>query len=281
METITISSKLNFPEHIIVDGIVFHCVKNQQGEQTFAALEKGRKIDQSPTYVQALLKGVSYRDLPLEIRINNKPFSRKVGTYYVPKYATIDELARFFDSVAPIYHKIVLTEATKAIISLLLRAVIPKDEDAATILDFGVGVGLSTEVVREEYSAKSIHLCGVDISSKMVAISKQKGIEAHKIDGFNTPFPNDYFDGVFASFVAHYLQSFEPFSEMCRVLKSRGVLAFNLRRPPENWQQHYKSKLEEVGFCNFSWCSGSIKLQSDGTVYPKGYPYTIVQVEKP
>lgn len=281
MQQIAVFCAPSFPEYVVVNNTLFHCTKNQQGRQVLVALEKRKKMGGTPIYVQPLLIDASYRELPTEIWINNKLFSRKIGTCYIPKYATISELARFFDSIAPIYHKITLAEVNETIISLLLRTVIPKNENAVALLDFGVGMGLSAEVVRKEFPAKSIYLHGVDISGKMVATSKQKGIKAHRTDGFSIPFPHDYFDGIFASFVVHYFQSFEPFSEMYRVLKPQGVLAFNLRRPSEDWQQRYENELEGIGFCNLSWYSGSMKLQSDGAIYSEGYPYTIVQVQKP
>jgi len=87
----------------------------------------------------------------------------------------------------------------------------PSPEDAAVaavaalqpkrLLDVGCGLGELGERFQNELGA---HVCAVDISPRMVELSKARGLDARLADAEQLPYPDHDFDCVFAGWVLHH-----------------------------------------------------------------------------
>jgi ubiquinone/menaquinone biosynthesis C-methylase UbiE len=108
----------------------------------------------------------------------------------------------------------------------------PTPEDAAVeavaataakeILDIGCGLGELGERFARELVA---HVCAVDISERMVELSRARGLDAQVGDAERLPFEDDRFDCVFAGWVLYHVPRLEQaISECSRVLRSDGTL---------------------------------------------------------
>ncbi|MEK7627570.1 MAG: methyltransferase domain-containing protein [Patescibacteria group bacterium] len=98
------------------------------------------------------------------------------------------------------------------------------------ILDLGCGNGRLVELLKD----RDIEYTGVDNSERLIELARYK-YSADKIkfivtDGFNLPFPDNYFDKIFSVAVLHHIPSRELrlkfLSEMRRVLKKDGIAVF-------------------------------------------------------
>lgn len=92
------------------------------------------------------------------------------------------------------------------------------------ILDIGIGTGLLAERM-----PKTIALCGIDISPKMMEKIREKGLPVElKVGGFlDIPYPDEHFDGIVSTFAFHHLipeEKEKAFVEMHRVLKPGGFM---------------------------------------------------------
>lgn len=103
---------------------------------------------------------------------------------------------------------------------------------------------------------------GVDISSTMVDHCRERGFHNVQVGSGNAlEYPNEMFDSVFAgTWVMKYLDRDKALSEMHRVLKPGGIIAFDL---PFVWGH---------GFCtllrNKLYLPKNAYLKLDGRFYP-------------
>lgn len=93
------------------------------------------------------------------------------------------------------------------------------------LLDIGCGSGGITTVLKETMKPGDAY--GVDISPEAVALAREKGIKAYKVDVNKSrlPFKDNFFDVVFCGEVIEHL--FDPdflLDEVYRVLKLGGIL---------------------------------------------------------
>lgn len=193
--------------------------------------------------------------LPYSMKVNGHNFIRKFSSFYLPTDSTEATIARFFNLVAPEYEDLIVPSLNKAVIHLLLEEIRERVERISKdfkILDYGIGTGLIQEVVdrhfKTDFGKVKVPVFGVDISQKMVDICRSKGLSVKRIVENRTGFPDGYFDGVLLSFVTQYFMDLSPFSEIFRILKPSGIIAFNLHVPEWNNIDRYKAHLEKIGF---------------------------------
>ena len=124
-----------------------------------------------------------------------------------------------------------------------------KDKDK--VLDLGCGVGQFYEFLKD----KDIEYRGVDISENLIEIAQKKYKQAsfQVADALNLPFPDNYFDKVYAIALLHNIPSGEfrekLIKEVKRVLKKDGILiltAWNLWQKKETREIIYKFLLLKV-----------------------------------
>jgi ubiquinone/menaquinone biosynthesis C-methylase UbiE len=108
----------------------------------------------------------------------------------------------------------------------------PSPEDAAVaalaalqpqrVLDVGCGLGELGERFQAELGA---HVCAIDISTRMVELSKARGLDARLADAEQLPYPDHDFDCVFAGWVLYHVPNLDrAIAESARVLTSNGAL---------------------------------------------------------
>ena len=110
------------------------------------------------------------------------------------------------------------------------------------VLDLGCGNGRFFEILKD----KGIDYIGVDFSEKLIEIAKKRFPEAKFLvaDALNLPFPNNFFDKVYAIAVLHHIPSKEFrqrfLEETKRVLKPGGLLILTV------WKIKTKNNLLSV-----------------------------------
>jgi SAM-dependent methyltransferase len=192
-------------------------------------------------------------ELPKKISINKRIFLQRMGGFYTPESDFLPhEISFYFNSIADDYEKVITVPLNKKVISYLILSILRRCErkgQKLRILDYGIGTGLSYDIVYRASYNNIVELYGVDISKKMVDICKQKGMRAViQNNYFDIGFPRNFFDGIFASFSVHYFLDPFPFQLMAQRLKIGGVLAFNLHRPEDDYYEYYTEVLNKLGF---------------------------------
>lgn len=95
------------------------------------------------------------------------------------------------------------------------------------ILDIGIGTGLSAI----DFHTLGLEVYGLDYSSEMLEICRQKNIavDLKQFDLNNTPlpYPSKYFNHVSANAVLYFIEKLENlFKEISRIIKTKGIWAF-------------------------------------------------------
>jgi len=126
-------------------------------------------------------------------------------------------------------------------------------EPGDKVLDLGCGNGRFFEVLKD----KRVDYIGVDFSEKLIEIAKKRFPEAKFLvaDALNLPFPNNFFDKVYAIAVLHHIPS-KAFrqrflEETKRVLKPGSLLiltCWNLWQKPKIRRLIFKFTLKKI-FC--------------------------------
>ena len=89
------------------------------------------------------------------------------------------------------------------------------------VLDVGCGPGELTQRLAD----LGAHVCAIDISERMVELTRARGIDAQVADAEQLPFADDDFDCVFAAWVLYHVPGLERAIDECvRVLKPDGRL---------------------------------------------------------
>jgi SAM-dependent methyltransferase len=112
-----------------------------------------------------------------------------------------------------------LVEGTNAeeVLFAAVREAAPK-----RILDVGCGTGELAERIQQELRADVIAL---DISPRMVDLTRSRGVEAVLGDVQQLPFPDGEFDCVTAAWILYHVPDLEQgISELARVLRPGGTL---------------------------------------------------------
>ncbi len=107
------------------------------------------------------------------------------------------------------------------------------------VLDLGCGNGRFYEFFKN----KDINYIGIDNSEKLIEIAKKRfsGTNFQVADALNLPFPDNYFDKVYAIAVLHHIPSKEFrlqfLREVKRVLRQKGLLILTI------WKFHNKKAI--------------------------------------
>ncbi len=90
------------------------------------------------------------------------------------------------------------------------------------VLDVGCGPGDLTERFAKEIGAE---VCAIDVSSRMVELTRARGIDARVGDTEDLPYDDAAFDCVFAGWVLYHVPGVDKaISECARVLRPGGTL---------------------------------------------------------
>ena len=247
-------------EDIMVNGRCFHRFR-KRGKQTieFRATNLIEKIDHI-IYIEARDETRLDAFLPYLIKVRSngtklRTFVRRLNGIFTPQNATADELVQFFDLVAPEYEAIIDPSVNRRVYRHLMAYVLDKltdKVDSLKVLDYGIGTGLILDTVTKLFGKFPIELYGVDFSQKMLDICQRKTRidkikQLMKCTYSKAPFHANFFDAVLASFVVHYFIDEAPFHEIWRLLRPGGILAFNLHKPENNYQQYIQMLLCEKG----------------------------------
>ena len=132
----------------------------------------------------------------------------------------------FYDDMASYYESFV--EQTRfSILSLEEERIFiePFIHDKKRVLDLGCGTGRTIKLI----SSASRELIGVDISSKMLEIARDDGLNVVQASALNLPFANNYFNAIYSLHMGFgYCRNnkeVEKLSlELFRVLKEGGLI---------------------------------------------------------
>jgi ubiquinone/menaquinone biosynthesis C-methylase UbiE len=92
----------------------------------------------------------------------------------------------------------------------------------ARVLDVGCGLGITSERFKTELGAD---VRAIDVSSRMVALTQERGIDARLADAEQIPFEAASFDAVFAGWVLYHVPNLDlAIAECARVLRPGGRL---------------------------------------------------------
>jgi len=133
------------------------------------------------------------------------------------------------------------------------------------VLDLGCGNGRFYELTKE----KKVSYIGVDISEKLIKIAKERYPEVKFLtaDALNLPFPNNYFDKVYAIALLHHIPSKEyrlkVLEELKRVLKEEGLLFLTVWNLLKN--KKAKKLLLKYSFLKLT---GFLKFDFKDILYP-------------
>ncbi|MDF1498783.1 MAG: class I SAM-dependent methyltransferase [Patescibacteria group bacterium] len=96
------------------------------------------------------------------------------------------------------------------------------------VLEVGCGTGL----ILQEINKYTFEAIGIDISDKMLDISKNKNLNVLNADVNKIPFPDEYFDVVYSFKVLAHIKNIEvALKEMARVTKPNGKLFLEFYNP--------------------------------------------------
>jgi SAM-dependent methyltransferase len=101
-------------------------------------------------------------------------------------------------------------------------------QDIERILDIGCNDGSIALRIKQACNAAEVY--GLDQSDGYISLSKQKGIKTFTLDIDKNPypFPNDFFDAVFAGEVLEHLNDPDHFfEEVHRILRKSGILVLS------------------------------------------------------
>jgi methionine biosynthesis protein MetW len=97
-------------------------------------------------------------------------------------------------------------------------------QDVTRLLDIGCGDGFIALQIK--HACNAVEVYGIDQDCDSISVAKEKGIKTFILDVDNNPFPfpNDYFDAVFAGEVLEHLNNPDDFlEEVHRILRKKGT----------------------------------------------------------
>jgi ubiquinone/menaquinone biosynthesis C-methylase UbiE len=164
-------------------------------------------------------------------------------------------VSKFFDYIARKYESIVPIDLKLAILRRLF-SFIGKN---ATVLDIAAGTGLALQA-----ADPSIRLLGVDISKEMARIANERGemtiiADAHHLDTIHIKV-----DHAIMSFGEYWIYDLPGMlRSVAMTLPSGGIFAFNIHKPPLNWQEYYHDLCLGYGFSRVDFFQESIERSGE------------------
>lgn len=140
-------------------------------------------------------------------------------------------------------------------------------QEGDRVLDLGCGNGRLFKL----FENKNIEYFGIDVSEKMIEIAKKNYPQGKFLvaDVLNLPFPQNYFNEVFAIALLHHIPSeslrLQSLSEIKRVLKPEGLLIISVWNA---WKAKNKSNLLKVIKYGFLKIIGKSKLDFKDVLIP-------------
>jgi methionine biosynthesis protein MetW len=122
-------------------------------------------------------------------------------------------------------------------------------QDVTRLLDIGCNDGGIALLLQHACNADEVY--GIDLDNNSIRLATEKGIKAFIVDLDNDhyPFPNDYFDAIFAGEVLEHLKDPDHFfEEVHRILRKNGT--FVMTTP--NFAAWYNRIALALGFQPFS-----------------------------
>ena len=234
------SNEKPLPPRILINNIPYNLEKKFFGKTFKYYPLDGAHIKNNVVFLK--IDGILLDELPKKISINKRIFLQRMGGFYTPESNFFpDEISFYFDSIAEEYEKTITVSLNKKVVYYLISSILknyPKVQKLR-ILDYGIGTGLSKDIISLPKFKGLIELYGADLSKKMVEINKRRGLKnVIQNSYFNIRFPQNYFDGVISSFTFHYFLDSFPLQLMAQSLKMDGILAFNLHRPERNYYEY-------------------------------------------
>jgi len=158
-----------------------------------------------------------------------------------------DDMVEFYRKWAADYDYEMLDKlgyTSPASIAKILIEQLP--DTAAEILDLGCGTGLTCRLLAERGYNR---LDGIDLSTEMLKVSRERGIYRDLLDGdLNQPLQHESgsYDGVISSGTfTHGHVGPEPLDEVFRVLKPGGILACTVHK--DLWEtKGFSAKFAEL-----------------------------------
>lgn len=191
-------------------------LKNQDSNQAITTYQQALAIDPDNAEVKHILHAISGDSLPEQ----------------APK----EYVSHLFDQYAPSYDKHLTDyleyQVPHKIHQAIMTAINPKDH-SLKILDLGCGTGLSGA----QFAYLANYLVGIDLSSAMLEIAKQKNIYQALIHGAieEELISQQGFDLVLAADVFPYFGDLSKLFQLIhRALNKSGLLAFSIERTLEN-----------------------------------------------
>jgi len=145
------------------------------------------------------------------------------------------------------------------------------------VLDLGCGNGRFYEAMK----GKKVDYIGVDVSEKLIKIAQKRYPKAKFLvaDALNLPFPNNYFDKVYAIALFHHIPSKEyrlkVLEQIKRVLKKNRLLILTV------WNLSKNKKTRELLFkYSFLKLISSSKLDFKDIFYPWKSPKGKILVQR-
>jgi ubiquinone/menaquinone biosynthesis C-methylase UbiE len=218
----------DFPDALIINGVEFLPQGGDPGG-IYLGPPQDRRSYVSLVFGSRRAAG----ELPAEITLSGSRYIRKCEAYYLPLDARPADVEHLFDHVAPTYDMVIETDLNSLVDSALLRAAVLGRSFPSTgslrILDFGCGSGAIWEelgrLARVSPEFARVDLDGCDLSRQMVQASHRRGfIQAAHSQYARTPYLDESFDIVLATFVLHYILDEAPIAEISRVLRPGGEL---------------------------------------------------------
>jgi SAM-dependent methyltransferase len=161
------------------------------------------------------------------ILVGRKVYYRFMDVLYVPDHVYrlppefVAELNRIRDELSGF---VIDAEYNEVVYRGLLVSVRESKQRLRSILDFGCGRGAAGDYIHAAFPAAKIY--GFDIRP-IDTLPPYTDIVTGGADD-RLPFPDDSFDLCLAFFVFHFRITDFQLSELCRILRPQGILAFNL-----------------------------------------------------
>lgn len=213
--------------------------------------------------------------IPYGILVDDTPFERRFEGFFTPQNLTEQDIVLFFDIIAPRYETIIDKKLNykliKRIFNKILQYYSNKMGRGLIILDYGVGTGLSYEVYSRlpAETRSKFKFLGTDVSKEMLQICKSRKFSNVRLCRYaQTKYPDNYFDVVFATFVAHYFVDKKPFQEIHRILKPKGVFIFNTKPSSIVLDLCYQNSLLQSEFHNLTCRPWTIESSQKRRVIP-------------
>lgn len=142
-----------------------------------------------------------------------------------------DFVSNFFDYISKHNIELIDMKRNMSNIENLIKLLLAKISSSnPTIIDFGCGNGISNQIIETiNHKFEGVNLLGYDISKQMLARSKESGLRTLTKNALLKTRDNSI-DGVFASYVMHFLMDTEAILDLWKKIKIGGGIIANFHK---------------------------------------------------